>query len=145
MHIRASQISSAVHKTSFLLVRSLPNLINTWKSIFKVFLLPLSYFNVSVRPIVHVELEIAAPFPAAFGIGLCFLLAFCRAQQGKSPQITADLLGMKPAKAEQIGTVHSIFQGTLSVKINLLCICSSVNLLFPLLCLQLYQGLLMHV
>lgn len=99
VHIRASLISSAVHKTSFLLVGSFPNVINTWKAIFGVFLLFLSYFNISVRQIVHVELEIAVPFPAAFGVGLCFLLVCCRAQQGESPQITADLLRMKPAQS----------------------------------------------
>lgn len=64
MHVRASLISSAINQTSFLLVRSFPNLISTRKAIFRVLLLPLSFFNISVRQIVHVELGIAVPLPA---------------------------------------------------------------------------------
>lgn len=62
--IRACQSKpSALHQTRFLLVRSFPNLISTLKAISMVVLLPLSFFNVSVGQIIHVELEMAAPFP----------------------------------------------------------------------------------
>lgn len=58
-----SEPASSIAPDRIFLVRSFPNLISTLKAISMVFLLPLSFFNISVRQIVHAELEMAAPFP----------------------------------------------------------------------------------
>lgn len=58
-----SEQASSIAADQILLVSSFPNPNSTLKAISMVFLLPLSFFNISVGQIVHVELEVAAPFP----------------------------------------------------------------------------------
>lgn len=50
-----------------ILVSSFPNLISTLKAISMLLLLPFSFYSISVGQIVHVELEMAAPFTRWMG------------------------------------------------------------------------------
>lgn len=59
--------ASSIAPDKFFLVSCFPNLTSTLKSISMLLLLPCSFYNISVGQIVHVELEMAAPFPHWMG------------------------------------------------------------------------------
>lgn len=59
--------ASSIAPDKIFLVSCFPNLISTLKSISMLLLLPCSFYNISVGQIVHVELEMAAPFPHWMG------------------------------------------------------------------------------